>query len=182
MKRIFALLMVLALLLALPAMGESQPPEQCDHRYTLCIRADGLGYYTCFCTEPGCNEMFPVYPRGFEVAQPAEEENCPHLFRKAEEGKGVSIEAIGNMHHDAATWYDCTCELCGFSIEAYETHDEADEHIFATWEDVHIQGQTLHVFISHCSVCGYLECRVEECPQFEDGSCWYPKPNPSIPK
>lgn len=170
MKKGLSILLAL-LMLGSIATAEFGEPVQCDHRYTLFLRADGLGYYTCFCTVAGCNQMFPVYPTGFDVEQPAPDAECPHIFRKADQSTRISIEATGTMHHEAAMWYVCTCERCGENFEAFETDQNRFEHVYTEWEHVHIAEEEKHVYISHCDACGYLECLLSDCGLFPNGYC-----------
>lgn len=174
-KNLIAVIAWLAILCSIfvAAVAEqdvSAEQEICSHHYKMFLRQDDTGYYTCMCTL--CNDVFSVYPIGFEVdaAEGGEGEPCMHIFRKAVSSKKESVESVSSMSHEAAVWFDCTCELCGFTIEAYESDGHVDKHIVTTKEDVHVDGTFKHMYMGHCDLCGECVYEFVNCPH-KDGAC-----------
>lgn len=169
MKRMICILLV-GLLLCCTAQAATSGAA-CDHRYKLFPNAFGSDYYTCLCTM-GCEMLFYVYPMDWEVEQPeAEGEGCAHVFRTDEQIQRVSVEPASELSHEAAQWYNCTCEICGETFEAYVTDGHVYWHEVSAWEDIHINGQFKHLYVGHCDACGALQYDIVDCAQYEDGTC-----------
>ena len=169
MKRIcFAILLGVALLSWMLAIAEPSDDHCC---YKLFQRNDGC--YIALCAEHSdcADSTFVVYPMGYCVNAAADSAPCNHLFRMAEQPHRVSIESASEWSHEAATWYFCTCESCGKTIEAYMTDGRYYEHEYSLWEGVHVDGTLKHLYISHCDICGELFHEFVNCLQLEDGTC-----------
>ena len=145
--------------------------EGCSHHYKLYLRQDDSGYYVGLCTL--CSELIDVYPNDYDLLTTCDNENsdCVHLFRKGDLSIAVSIEVAGSHHHEVAQWYKCVCQVCGVTIEAYETDGSYYWHEVSVWEDVHIGGEHRHLYVGHCDACGALQYDIVNCTQYEDGTC-----------
>lgn len=143
----------------------------CDHRYKLFPNAFGSDYYTCLCTM-GCEKLFYVYPMDWEVEQPeAEGEGCVHVFRTDEQIRRVSVESASEFSHEAAQWYNCVCEYCDVTFEAYVAVGSVYSHRVSDWEGIHISGELKHLYVGHCDDCGQLRYEIVNCYQYDNGTC-----------
>lgn len=177
MKRVLSV--ILTCLWMSCAMAETAPiVDKCDHHFQLFPKEiDGVKCYSCLCTR-GCTTVFDVYPQGCEVTSgESEDGSCPHVFRMDEKCKRVSVESASQYSHQAAEWYDCACELCGETFEAYVTDGQYYEHHVSEWDGVHIEGEMKHLMVGYCDSCGQLRYEIVNCYRDENGRCDDPVKN-----
>lgn len=148
-----------------------QTSDVSAHAYKLFLRADGSGYYAAVCTVDGCNDCLAVYPQGYEVEPTTTEGECQHIFRYGDKIERVSIEPASGFYHEVAQWHTCVCEVCGETIDAYDTDGSMYLHVVTTWEDEHINGEHKHLYVGYCDACGRLQFDVVDCMQYNDGTC-----------
>lgn len=166
---LLAICMCVCILCAASACADS---AECIHRLCLLKNNDVPGIYRCGCTE--CGEvLFEVYEASVTGVAAAEKqgEECGHLFRIAGYLEKGTKESIGDYFHADAIWYECVCEVCGDSVEAFLTAEVMAEHTYSVWEGFHFPGEDYHAYVSHCDECGAINVQLFSCSIWEKGSC-----------